>query len=713
MDGDDLKEILNIFFELANLADKSESGDNPRYLQEKASVKRKLKAQENNRALHNIIAGPTSAGKSTLINAELMLCIPDVKVELLKTAHLENTKIVTIVDCSCSNTVITKQIELIKPGGENDVEPEETFTSIEHLVADIQNDKVPTEGRRLIIKLPRTKSQGLTDEKAHLEEWDFKPLIYSTKNRHVDTLNALVNAEGEEKEQDYGDFRIVDVPGHDSPKVKMQILSLLENRYFVFIYLLDLTQPKAFGKEGREILRHLVENLQQPFPPVFIFTKWEEFKSLYENFIWRRSHAAGKTLEDMVLEYMRTAAGQIIESGLSQRPYFAAVNARSMVEDLNKPPEGVPDLEGWKAETLKQRRDFLEVHNNVLRLGSTVAEPLRVIQYLTTITRSTQEVVNCVLRNDEHSRIVTASSMSDVKQVKENIIVKYNAKVDEYFDVREWTKEGVLKYKPPNGISKDDCAISKLPHYISKNLRTYQRNHPDESSLSKAAEKIVDDVFQEYAETVETNLKKLTVENLKAFHCYVKEVSKLKDEQVLLNLIEPSLAGSLVGYGVAAAGGAAAVAGSILTIAEVFAYTGAITVGSVGIVILGSVALIGSVGYLMNNKWGLWEWESCERVVWKLVGDALKEKTNQFKKHFKDGFQKKANDWVKKIDEYRIPGGESEQIKKAQLILGNGGAIMNAMLKELDEELKASDNRWLGGDTELRNYWEKVDWTHP
>lgn len=279
---EELYHLFQRFCELALLAAESEDQQSE-VLAVRAQTAQTWSEYGRNSQLHYVFGGLVSSGKTTLLNSWLINSLKDFPsgIELLPSDMLENTATIAILDVSAAHEQLSVRKETVQVVDDRAasetlvISAKATAASVERLQEDVkvvlqQLQKEPGWIRRLVVELPFQFAplQGVQKTKAN---W------LSHRLRSFGIWGAPKNSKMSMRNMSPV---IVDTPGLDSMFVKHQLLNLLEEKTCVYCYLVDMMKPSPFGNQGFETLKYLMDNLQAPFPPVIVFTKYEMFTSL-------------------------------------------------------------------------------------------------------------------------------------------------------------------------------------------------------------------------------------------------------------------------------------------------------------------------------------------------------------------------------------------------------------------------------------------------
>ena len=634
----------------------------------KCHYKEEYQRMLTDKNLHFVFAGLISTGKTTLVNSLLAYSFKGKWTgEMLPSHALENTAIVTMFVCTQGSDQIRARSEAVcrtTPGDgdairyESRLDPSWTrFKSMEEL-----QEKIPgmlkklassAEGfKRLIVDIPQSL--------------DFIPDIHRK-------ASGLSPSEV-----------IVDTPGLDSVGLKEHLVSILDEKCYMCCFLVDVNSPSPFGKDGFKVLQFLKQKSQVMFPPVIIFTKMRVLEEAAQTKTWKKANPNGLNgrLKDLVNHMLDK-----LEAAGCLKPFFAEVDALWASQDIEK--ESDPDD---KEEIKAAQEGLSKFATDLLCLGRDIATPLDQCMRLQLQTQTTQKVIN-IIHQEGGQRLLEGKDLDDLKQLGETLKCKFSNKVDKYFHV-DWTRPDPLgMYEPQPPFNRDTCAICKIPTEFKRIFEGYKEENNGMWDKSKLVQEIAEQTNKHVFDMIVNDLNKYETEAFEALktHVWVKMGIEPADlEQHLAFLFwQYLLAGSLGAgaiLGGLAAGDAAFVAGLV--------YTGAAT--AVGMAVFIPIALA-CVLWMCKDKLGGWTWMEAEQTSWAVVLDACKKNFPKISEHVKNGFSKKVDEILARLEEHRAAPSDSEDsgsgVARIQHSATRG---YKDVAKRLQEILLAREDRWLG-----------------
>jgi len=699
------------FNNFAELVLKAE-GDSERRQEIKTLIvdyKAQMVKHQQNARLHFPFAGLVSSGKTTMLNSvavNTLFGFPQ-DVELLPSDILENTAAVTVLELDSGSPNIQVHKEVVKY--------EAKGMSSQASGADAANMRI-------------VQSTSMQDKRSFAQLKDFQqelPKMLSDLSSSSDCLQRLVVKlpypfypfyKHSKETGGVKSFRnsswfwgkpdspkvswtshhsvapiLVDTPGLDSPWVKHHLLTLLEEKCFVFTFLVDMMKPNAFGKQGFEVLRYLNERVRVPFPPIIVFTKWEQFCEQWQNPRFKRS-AKGESPEQVAQRLINTVLVRLKQAGVSSMPFFAAVDGLSSLQ----PEAQVRDPEEM-SEVVSAKGDICKFMHNLHELGTQVATPLFLHRWLSLLVNHTQKMVNIVLQDDEAARLVTTSAMGEVKQLGQAIKTKFKDSVSKYFDDIEWTKVGVLKFSPPEPFTKSDCAVNRIPAEFDIAFSNFQESHENIEQQGLAIKAIAEVTIHQVTLAIMKDMQVYEQDAMDDFHTRlwhsIPNRAPLIADSVKLPAHQRTLAQTLTGVGTI--GGISLGVGWAISSIPLGVFAG------LGILVALPV-MIGGLALMQRFELGFWTWEGCEKKALDVVFQSLESAVPCMKATLVGAFSDQVDEFMKSIDEFRFASTGREDTRQAVDILEDLAKEKNLVEERLQVVLKFSrETQWLAGNPRL------------
>ena len=480
---------------------------------------------------------------------------------------------------------------------------------------------------------------------------------------------------------------LVDTPGLDSVGLKEHLVSILAQKHYVCCFVVDVHSPSPFGKDGFEVLQSLKQKSEVMFPPVIIFTKMRALEESSETKTWKRQNPNGLNgrLKDLVNHMLDK-----LEAAGSLKPFFAEVDALYASLDIQK--ESDPD----EKEYIKTAQEGLsKFATDLLCLGRDIETPLDQCMRLQLQTQTTQKVIN-IIHQEDGQRLLEGKDLDDLKQLGETLKRKFSDNADKYFAVNWLCPDPFGMYEPQPPFNRDTCAICKIPTEFKRIFHRYMDENDGTWDKPKTVQEIAEQTNKQVLDMIADDLNKYETEALETFKqdMWVKMGTKSKD-------LEKHLRFSAWQYLVAGGLGAGAILGGIAAgdAAFVAGYTalyGAGAATAVGMTVFVPVGLA-FVAWVCKDKLGIWSWEGAEKASWAVVLDACQKNFPKIGENVKNGFSKKVDGIVARIEEHReAPANSEDSGSGVARIQHSATKGYKDVAKRLQEILLAREDRWLG-----------------
>ena len=637
--------------------------------------------------LHYVFGGLVSSGKTTLVNR----CLAHVCAnqgsqagwagEMLPTNALENTAAVTMFALGrkhCDKIIVrsehvrfTESSDDCAAKFKSEADPKRGVSELETM-QQLQG-RMPT----LLEQLTRT---------AH----GFRRLIveipYTLKVlNEADFISSVVPSEV-----------FVDSPGLDSPGIKYHLVSVLDQKCFIFCFLVDVTSPSPFGNHGFEVLQFLTQKSDMMFPPVIVFTKWELMKEQATLRTWKKANPKG--LDDRVRNLVSTLLDKMEAAGIPYTPFFASVNALlAGDQDCDVDDEEVQvATEGLSCFT-----------RDLMKLGRNIANPVHQCRMLQLQTQTTQEIINLIHQKDGEV-LLAADDISGMKQIGQTLKERFRADVESYFQHIVWSSYGLASFKPRAPFNRETCAITQIPNDFEDVFQQYKNGHERMRSKATAVQEVVEQTLLKVQSNIVMNLSTYEARAIEKFreHLWKKVGMKGDDFKKHLDF-------SFWQYAVGAGLGAGSILAGVT--AGEFAFVSGVSASTY---FTGAAFCVGASvaagGLLLMTAWwakdeiGGWTWEGAKQASWDAVMEACQKNSAKIQKHVTTTFNTKVDEIIKKVEEHRIvPSPEASQ-SKAEQIHHQTKRGYKDVAKRLNDVLQSRKDRWLGTPCELKQICEEA-----
>eukprot|EP00931_Biecheleriopsis_adriatica_P080806 TRINITY_DN5415_c0_g1_i1.p1 TRINITY_DN5415_c0_g1~~TRINITY_DN5415_c0_g1_i1.p1 ORF type:complete len:886 (-),score=161.70 TRINITY_DN5415_c0_g1_i1:99-2756(-) len=719
-----MAELYEVFRQLCRLALAAEEKEERR--KELQSTLEQMKkwwtVHAQDVRLHYVFGGLVSSGKTTMINSWLVNSLEGYpNEELLPSDILENTSSVTVLEIIPWETLLTVRHEThryheLEEGAcsglrrtNSNSEPKkvmqascETVPELAEKLRGFLSQIQPEAGvvNRTLVQLPFRFVPLLPDKPELKRAWFRRKLWPGEEGSHVHEAPALPARMAPV---------IVDTPGLDSLFVKQQLAFMLQNSSCVYCFLVDMMKPNAFGSQGFETLKFLVERLHVPFPPVIVFTKWEKFQRQWEDPKFRRMEAKGETAEQLAGRLMDKMFAKLIQARIKVIPYFAAVDSLTALMPIE---ENLDDSE--KKEINQAKYDMSHFMVKLHNLGNRLASPLRNHRASCALIEHTQQVVNIVMRDSEDAKILNQRALTELTDVTAGIKDKFKANVERYFSNIQWTKMGVSIFEPPLPFNRDDCAVSLIPTKVHDALESYKATNPTEKCKANAVLAIANAASKEIQHQILRNMNRLEEDALKEFESKLWE--KVGNRKALLSDCQMSIFQRILGIGTmfgGVLGGFTTYAYASYAVSSAAAVSGAVSGAGIGAGAIMCVSMAAIVpialgaACLVSDQIGWWKWEDCEDKAFEEVLAALKKSQRDIIDTVCNTFEKQVDTMMVKLDEYRIPATAREDTRTAEKVFDDVHREKQNAERAVQELLNVgTDDRWLAGSQELKMVWQ-------
>ena len=488
----------------------------------------------------------------------------------------------------------------------------------------------------------------------------------------------------------------MDSPGLDSPGIKHHLVSVLDQKCFVFCFLVDVTSPSPFGNHGFEVLQFLKQRSELMFPPVIVFTKWELMKEQATLRTWKRANPKG--LEDRVQNLVSMLLGRMEEAGIPYTPFFASVNAL-----LASDQDG--DQNDEEVQTAKA--DLSCFTSDLMKLGRSIANPINQCRMLQLQTVTTQEIIN-LIRKEDGEVLLAADDISGMKAIGQTLKDRFRSDVENYFQNIDWSSYGLASFKPRAPFNRETCAITQIPEDFEDVLKQYESGHEHMRCKATAVKEIVEQTLLKVESNIVMNLSAYEARAIDKFRKDLWKKVGMNDDDFKKHL-DFSFWQYAVGAGI---GGGSILAGVVSS--EIAFLSGV----SAGTYFAGAAFCVGASaaagGLLLMGAWwakdriGAWTWDEAKRAAWDAVMEECQENSAKIQKHVTTTFNNKVDRIIKKIEEHRIaPSPEASECKAAQ-IHHQAKQGYQDVAKRLNDVLQSKSDRWLGKPCELKQICEAV-----
>ena len=234
------------------------------------------------------------------------------------------------------------------------------------------------------------------------------------------------------------------------------------------------------------------------------------------------------------------------------------------------------------------------------------------------------------------------------------------------------------------------------PHRVQPIFHRYMNENDGTWDKPQTVQAIAEQTNKQVLDMMADDLNKYETEALETFKqdMWVKMGTKSKD-------LEKHLRFSAWQYLVAGGLGAGAILGGIAAgdAAFVAGYTalyGAGAATAVGMTVFVPVGLA-FVAWVCKDKLGIWSWEGAEKASWAVVLDACQKNFPKIGENVKNGFSKKVDGIVARIEEHReAPANSEDSGSGVARIQHSATKGYKDVAKRLQKILLAREDRWLG-----------------
>ncbi|CAK8988043.1 unnamed protein product [Durusdinium trenchii] len=481
---------------------------------------------------------------------------------------------------------------------------------------------------------------------------------------------------------------VVDSPGLDSPGIKRHLVSVLDQKCFILCFVVDLTSPSPFGKDGFEVLQFLTMRSELMFPAI-IFTKWELLSEMSTLPRWKKGNPKG--LEARIKGLVNLLLDKLAEAGIRYTPFFADVDALSAFDGTCNPEA---------AEAQNNAKDGFQLFvRDLVQLGRSIANPTNQWRILQVQNQTTQQILNEIYK-EEGVRLLAAEDMSQLKALGTTLKEQFQTDVEDYFKNIEWTEFGLADFKPCAPFNRDTCAINQIPDELKTVLNAYRDEKPDIWSKATAVQEIAERTLRKVQERIITDLSKYEADALAKFRAFLSNQKLNKDFRLGFSFLQYAIAVGMSGMSVFAGvftGNAVFAAG--LTATGLATSLGILT-GGVGVVVI--------AGWLAKDEVGVWKWTDAHRTALKVVLEACQRNSQQLRDDVIKGFEEKLDDTLKNLEEHRINPNPAASQCNATRIHEMAGKGYTDVAKQLMEVLEGKKDRWLGRPSKLKEICEEV-----
>lgn len=747
-----IQMLYSLFTELCRLALMGESDDQHAHVMKHQSseLQNFLSTCLADSGLHFVFGGMVSSGKTTLVNSWFVNGLQGFPqdIELMAAEYFECTKAVSIFKLNPTSDVIRvckeqstyNQVDASTNKGSQTIRVLRSVADLKNDLPNLLADMSKQEGivHRLTVEFPFAFAP-YSQKAVHRQEClnffspllsEFLPPSFGNRVRvflegklrigtllsfdspsskwaislddevrpiHVEQYDFSVIGEGiSSKTLPFP--TIVDTPGLDSAFVKHQLLSVLNEKLFIFCYLVDITSKNPFGKEGAEVFQWLAEHAQFPFPPVIVFTHWEKFQAQWLQKGFQQKVMKGKTAQEVAFDIMKNVLDKLKAEQPDSVPFSAAVNALDAMDVVYKPEDKEAELGATEA-----KKDLKKFMHNLNQLGVSVRTSLLTHKMLFSLTGCTRKVVNVVLRDCKEAKLLCNQDEVDLRKVFAEIKTKFSKSVDNYFEGVVWTQLGVSAFKPSSPFTRDDCAINNIIPIFTDLFKQYKEDNPKAQDQGAAIREIGSLAVLEIQNLILKNMNRFEKEALAALE--VELGQRIKGKELLpkgdVDTGIKSTGEFFVAVGLLAGVGMGA--GAFATTTGYFATAGALSATGFGV--CAALPFLGiGFGMLCYNKF--WRWEDCEKNCLKEVLRSLAAGVPDFKESLKRAFAQHVDNTLKQLLDHRIPTSARAESAQAATILHHCSEFQLEINERLQKILRrGADGHWLGGSEELKQIW--------
>jgi len=415
---------------------------------------------------------------------------------------------------------------------------------------------------------------------------------------------------------------------------------------------------------------------REMFPPVIVFTKWEQLEEQAAGKRWKQQNPGG--LETRIGDLINILLDKMKEAGISHIPFFADVNAWDAYHNSAAEDQEIKAAQANLTAFLK----------DLVMLGSSLATPIYQCRMLELQVQRTQAIINKI-HSEDGEKVMATEDINDLKVFGDSLKDRFSNKVKDYFKDIEWTDYGLAKYKPCQPFTRESCAINQIPSDFESVFEQYRLQNPDVKRKAAAVQKIVQDTLEKVQKNIVLNFGEIEADAIKHFREeFWKRVGCKSDKDIEQQLVFSSwqrgvLAGlPLLSFiGARVAGQAAFAAAACRTAATMAG-------GAVGV-----AGLVATVAWWGKDEIGGWTWEEGKRAAWKAVLDACRGNAGKLEEHVNTTFVKRLDKIIKDIEDCRTSQCQASKIRK-QAFQGQTN-----IAKRFFGILNERQNRWLGNPT--------------
>ena len=634
--------------------------------------------------LHYVFGGLVSSGKTTLVNGCLTNACADQGPqaswvgEMLPTDALENTTAVSMFAFEgkvAGKIIVRSEVVRVKESSHENAarfrsEADERSGIAElHTMAELQ------------LRMPTLLQQAACTANG------FKRLIVEIPFS-LRVLNEESFVSGAVAREVF-----VDTPGLDSPGFKDHLVSVLDQKCFMFCFVVDTLSASPFGNHGFEVLQYLAQRSEMMFPPVIIFTKWEVMKEHASLASWKRANPKG--LQERVRKLVSLLLDKMEAAGIPHTPFFACANAL-LASDL---VGGTDDAEIQAAKS--GLSCFVQ---DLVKLGRSIANPINQCRMLQLQTATTQKIINLTHRYNDADLLLEADDLDGMKAFLDGLKHRFRDDVENYFKNIKWTTHKLASFSPPAPFNRETCAINQIAADFDNIFEDFRSCNENISSKSTTVRQVVLQALERIQSKIVQNLSVYEAEAMAKFRSELwKHVGTKEDD--LKKHLDFSFWQYLVGGGLGI--------GSLL----LGQATGELVWTSMTSYIVGAGFISGAaaagVGLVVMALWwgkdeiGGWTWQGAENASWNALMEACSKNSPKIQEFVTARFIKKVDEIIKKLEEHRIAPAASDS--RAAEIHQETRRGYKDVAKRLNEVLQGKRDRWLGKPCEqLKQICEAV-----